>query len=233
MAIKDETGENLSLQEQNELKELQTSEQQKSGEAVFVSTKEKKKTEDNNDLLALNIAGSLDLKTGFQQKNLAEAKLKMTVNNVTSAIVNISQRRFKETPCLRLDEFNSIKAMLAKQDCNTVEKQKIESALTFFQDKIKQDYTATIQECMNNMMTYETAIDNLEEQKRKIIVERLTNFSWPFNETTRAYDNKIFNLKCKLHQCRTQLEDVEIMGPAANEKDIVFFNMFLKEQFAA
>lgn len=233
MKAAQKNGEILDLNELNELFMLNDSVARESGDVVFVAGIKEKATFGNDDLLALNIASSFDSLTfeGVAQEGLSEPQLDLVVDKILSAITDMANIQYKGASYVEPREIEQVKMMLETEQCDVVAKKEIEHELTKFQETIQTNYKKTISEYRNMKIELEEQVEALETQKNKIVSKRISQFLWPFNDTTRSCDNKIYNLKCKIRSCELKMEEVSSMRPMAREKDIIRFNMELKEKF--
>ncbi len=227
-------GEILDLSQINELSNLNGSVERESGDVVFVAGAKEKSVSQHDDLLALNIASSFDTLTfeGVAKEGLSEPQLDMVVDKILSAITDMANVKYKGSSFIEPSEINQVKMMLETEKCDLVSKKEIEKELTKFQESIQSNYKETINQYRTIKIDMEEQVELYEKEKSKIVSRRVSQFLWPFNDATRSYDNKIYNLKCKIRSCDMKIEEISSMRPMAKEKDIIKFNMELKQKFS-
>lgn len=234
MEAAQKNGEILDLNQHNELTVLNGSTEKESGDVVFVAGIKEKALSQHDDLLALNIASSFDSLTfeDVAKEGLSEPQLDLVVDKILSAITDMANIQYKGSSYVEPREIEQVKMILESEQCDVTAKKEIEKELTKFQETIQANYKETISKYRNIKMELEEQVDLFEQQKNKIVSKRISQFLWPFNESTRAYDGKIYNLKCKIRSCEIKMEEASSMRPMAREKEIIKFNMQMKEKFS-
>ena len=214
--------------------EVMDSEVRDSAGIVFVSGMKEDAVSVSNDVLALNIATSLnELNFDSLTKNgLTDDNLDIVVDKVVSAISCVASLQFKGSSFVEPQEIDQVKKILQGESCNIYTKKQIEQELTNFQNKINSEYKDKIKEYSAAKIELEDKLDVLESRKSKLVAERLAQFAWPFDEQTRAYDRKIYEFKARIRSFELKIQSVEAMRPAAREKDILVFQHQLKEKFS-
>lgn len=233
MEAAQKNGEILNVNEINELTVSTTSKEKESGDVVFVAGVKEAQSFGNNDLVALNIANSFDALTfeGVAQEGLSEPQLDMVVGKILSAITDMANVQYKGASYVEPREIEQVKMMLESEQCDIVAKKEITAELTKFQESIQKNYKLTIAEFRNRKFELEQQVEIIENEKSKIVSKRISQFLWPFDDSTRAHDAKIYNLKCKIRSCEQKIEEYSSMRPMAREKEIIRFNMQMKEKF--
>lgn len=233
MEAAQKNGEILNLNEINELTVSNTSKEKESGDVVFVAGVKEAQSFGNDALLALNIASSFDALTfeDVAKEGLSEPQLDMVVGKILSAITDMANIQYKGSSYVEPREIEQVKQMLETETCDVVAKKEITEELTKFQESIQKNYKQTIAEYRSRKIELEEQLDAFEQEKTKIVSKRVSQFLWPFDDSTRAYDGKIYNLKCKIRSCEQKIEEYAAMRPMAREKEIIRFNMQMKEKF--
>lgn len=110
-------------------------------------------------------------------------------------------------------------------------KQAIISDLTSFQRDIRNKHVEKIEELRQEKKYYEKQIVSLENEKNKLIMDRLSKIAWPYDKTTKEYEVKIEVLQLKVKRCEKSIAELKDVTPHANEKDILMYKMHLQEKF--
>lgn len=110
-------------------------------------------------------------------------------------------------------------------------KQDIIVDLTEFQQKIKNDHTQRIVEWTKKKILYERQIAILVKEKEQRIKQMISNLQWPYDRKTKSYDTQIKLLRIKAQKCVQKAAEYQALRPAANEKEILLFQMHLKEKY--
>lgn len=233
MEAAQKNGEILNVNEINELNVSTTSKEKESGDVVFVAGVKEVQSFGNDDLVALNIASSFDALTfeGVAKEGLSEPQLDMVVDKILSAITDMANIQYKGASYVEPREIEQVKQMLETEQCDVVAKKEITEELTKFQESIQANYKHTIAELRARKLELEEQMEAIEKEKSKIVSKRISQFLWPFDDSTRAYDGKIYNLKCKIRSCEQKIEEYAAMRPMAREKELIRFNMQMKEKF--
>lgn len=195
---------------------------------VFVSVEEEQIQDFVNDTVVMNIAGSL----GIETKDIySDVGIDFMVDKIASAINAKANQKYKGGKFLEPCELEEIKKGLAFSDCNQGIKEVFEKELTGFQEKIQKEYVQQIREYQQKKIECENQIEDLVNAKKEIVMKRLSQMLWPYDEKTRVYDKKISALKIQTARYAQKIEQIESIRPAASEKDIIIFQMQLKEKF--
>lgn len=195
---------------------------------LLVGNEDQKEINNAADLLAMNIQNSFG--AAILEKT-AEPSYDEIINKVTSAIKTKASSQYKGTNFIEPIEIEEIKKMLITEDCANNQKSELEKELTRFQEEITNNYYHTLTELKETIIDSKTQIERLEEVKKQVVMKKLSKMSWPYDENTKKYDAKIANLKIQLARAEQKLEEIEAFTPAANEKDILLFQVQLKDKF--
>lgn len=104
--------------------------------------------------------------------------------------------------------------------------------LSNFQQKIKISHEEKIETLKKQKHYYERTLLVVDCKKHKLIMDRLAKIAWPYDDQTKEYDNQIAKLKIQIQQCAQKLEELRKAPPKANEKDILLYQMHLKEKYS-
>lgn len=180
------------------------------------------------DLLALNISNSFSIEPS---KVYTDENIDLIVNKIASAMNDMANIKYKGSTFLEPCEVENVKKILDTEECDAEIKTKFEKELTNFQEQIKVNYVQQIAEYTDKKMLYDEQIERLECLKKQLVMERLSQMSWPYDEKTREYDRKISSLKIQSERYSQRIEEIKSLRPAAKEKDILIFQVQLKEKF--
>lgn len=104
--------------------------------------------------------------------------------------------------------------------------------LTNFQQQIKSNQIQKLNELRKQRQLMERQLRIFSVEKHKLIMDRLSKIAWPYDEKTKDYDRKIAQLEAQLGQNEQKIISLKAMRPMANEKEILIYQMHLKEKFA-
>lgn len=149
-----------------------------------------------------------------------------------TTIKKYANSQYKFSTSLEPNEIEQVKKALnsyvnSNEKVNDFKRALLED-LTEFQHQILLNHKQRIIDTAKEKETHEKQIRLLECAKNKLIMDRLSQIIWPYDEKTKAYDIKIAQLQAKIQQ----IENQKCMRPAANERDILMYKMHLKEKFA-
>ena len=198
-------------------------------EIVFIiGGEEQIENEEENASIALNIENSFGAEPidGF-----SEIAIDLLVDKIARALKSAANSQFKGTTFLEPQEVENVKKSLATEHCDNNQKAELEKELTKFQAEITSNYRQKIKECNEKKIYLEKQIGILTNIKNHLVVERLTKMLWPFNNETAKYEAKIASLKIQAAKCEQKIEAIEAMRPAAGEKDLLLFEIQLKDKF--
>lgn len=154
----------------------------------------------------------------------------------TLSIKKFANSCYKSTTSLEPSDIEQIKKSLNNYACGDAKvkefKQELIDDLTEFQKQIRTSYTTKIAEYTKKKLECEKQIGILEFEKNKLIMERLSRIEWPYDAKTKEYENKIASLEIQAKQYGQKAEQIQTMRPAANEKEILLYELKLKEKFA-
>lgn len=188
-------------------------------------------TEDNVNTIS-NVINFKDF--SFATENKSEDCNKL-IRQTTMAIKSVANSSYKLSNFVDLLDIDQIKASLKAYKDNdtrvTEFKKELIDDLTEFQKRIKTHHTEKIVELKKQYRSYQRQLAALEGERNRLIMERLSKIVWPYDKETKEYDNKIAKLETITKQYGRKLEEAEKMRPIANEKDILLYQMHLKEKY--
>ena len=206
----------------------------------YISLVNKKNEE---DLVTMNKVTELLKKDNATYNNFEEEKSEAFSDEYQKVLkmTTMSMKMFSNSYCKKdayLDyrDIEQIKTSL-KNFANQNEKiNEFKNALiedlTTFQKQINEKHLRKITELAKEKNLCEKQINVLNADKHKLIMSRLSQIAWPYDEKTKEYDNKIAANEIKMKQIEQKIEYLKTMRPVANEKDILIYQMQLKEKYA-
>lgn len=197
-------------------------------QVAFISGSENQVEPQHQSIIDLNISSSFSLEP---EEVYSDENLDLIVNKIASAMNAAANSKFKNSRFVEPSELEDVKKLLSQEKCSPALKQEFEKELTNFQDKIKSNYSQQLKEYKKERINCEMQLDFYETTKKELVMKRLSQMLWPYDDQTRAYDNKIATLKIEIARCTQKIEAIEAMRPAAKEKDLLIFQMQLKEKF--
>lgn len=179
----------------------------------------------SQDIIAFNVANSFE-------NEVYEVDFNHVINAVVSAMSKTANQPVKGRAFIEPCEIEEIKNSLDKEISDTKAAEAVREELTNFQNKITADYRNKVKEFNAEKIRIENEIDALMIAKSDLVNQRLQNFQWPFNDTTRSIDAKIERLKLMARKCIMKADEVLQMRPAASEKEILMFKAQLQEKLS-
>lgn len=170
------------------------------------------------------------------QKPESTSDYNKILSQTTMSMQKFANSHYKNSVMLEPKEIDQIKDSLnnfSSNDSKVSEfKKELLNDLTNFQNQIKTNYVDRITEYRKQQQLCEKQIKVLEFEKNKLIMDRLSKISWPYDEKTKEYDNKIATLTIQSQQYAQKAQQAQQMRPAANEKDILLYQLKLKEKYS-
>lgn len=196
---------------------------------------ELKNSEDENTINSITNV----IKSNFKDFKLPEEDVSddygRLLNQATLALKNFSNAYYKNTKFVDLEDVEQIKRALKNYKDNNQRvsnfKKELIDDLTKFQQQIKTTHVERIDEFKKQYRDYKRQIIGLEAEKNRLIMERLSKIVWPYDAKTKEYDEKIAKFEALANQYERKLEEAQKLRPLANEKDILLYQMHLKETF--
>lgn len=198
-------------------------------ECIEIGTK---KQEDN---FSANVISSVKASAPEKPAEIdvdCEKLLKFT----TMSIRMLTNSYYKSTPFIEAGDIEHIKESLnnyANKDDKLAEfKNAIINDLSDFQKQIKAHHVEKLTALMKEQQLCERQIQVLTTAKNQLVRERLAKVEWPYDAKTKAYDSKIAALQITNQKHLQKIEDMRRSKPLASEKDIILYQMQLKEKFS-
>lgn len=174
--------------------------------------------------------------TETAEQNICE-DFKKLVSMTNMSIKMLSTSYYKSGTYLEPSDIDQIKASLNnfahKNQIVFDFKQSIIHDLTQFQKQIRENHIKEIVDITKQKQEYEKMAVLLEKEKEQLVRNRLAKMVWPYDAKTKEYDNKIAMTKARAEQFAQKVAALKDKKAAASEKDILVFQMQLKEKFAA
>lgn len=196
-------------------------------EIVFIIGGEEE-IDQQNEVLRSNIENSFG---SASLDNLSEVAFDLLVDKIASALKAVATQQFKRSTFIEPLEIEKIKKTIASENCNDAKKAELENELTKFQNEITANYKQKLNELDEKRIATENQLLAITKLKNSLVMKRLSQMLWPFNAETAKYETKIEALKILLAKCEQKIQDIEAMRPAAGEKDLLLFQVQLKEKF--
>lgn len=156
------------------------------------------------------------------------------LNLTTISLKMYSTSYYKESAFLELSDIDQIKSALTNylnKDEKIAEfKNELIGDLTDFQKKINTNHVQKLFALAKQKQEIEKQIKALDAEKRKLM-SKLPKFFWSYDKTIKEYDNKIAALNVQVQKCVQKISSLEQARPSANEKDILLYQMSLKEKY--
>lgn len=170
------------------------------------------------------ISDSADCTSEYEKIfNLTSLSLKMFANSY-----------YKSQPFLEVSDIEQIKESLnnyPNEDTKVKEfKTAIIKDLTIFQQQIKSNHVQRLAELTKQKQFLDKQVRILDFEKNKLIMDRLSKVSWPYDHKTKEYDAKIAKLQMQAKKFEQKIEELKSKKPTANEKDIILYQMALREK---
>lgn len=198
-----------------------------------------KETQENSNVLVKNITNSIKnefVRSNIQTSSDIAADVAKLISQTTMSIKQFSQAYYKTTPYLEPSDVDQIKNALSNyannnESLNAFKKELIED-LTNFQEQIKVTQVQRLQDLRKQKENCERQLRILNVEKSKIIMDRLSRVVWPYDQKTSELSKKIAALETQVEQLAQKIVDLKKMRPAANEKDILLYQIHLKEKYS-
>lgn len=193
-------------------------------------------TQKSNPAKAEGNPFSVEKKVCYTEEAVTSGNISELLSQTAMSMNNFAHSPYKAKVMLEPAEIDKIKSSLSKftsDDKKAIEfKKEIINDLTNLQNQIKENYMGRIQGLYTKKETCERQIKVLEDKKYGLIKERLAKIEWPYDEKTKACDVEIARLKVLAQQYQQKMEYEQQMRPAANEKDILLYQLKQKEKYS-
>jgi len=203
---------------------------------------ELKKAEDNNVVKSITHAIKKEYENCYPNEKTEEkpediAKDYAKILNMTNLSLKMfANSHYKLSPSLESSDIEQIKKSLNnyanKHETIVALKKELINDLTEFQTQIKTKHIQKIASLKEQKQLCEKQAQIYDFQKNKLIMDRLSKIVWPYDAKTKEYDSKIATLQSQINQCTQKILDLQQKRPMANEKDILLYQMYLKEKYA-
>ena len=168
--------------------------------------------------------------------NTFSADSKKVLSHTTMAIKSLANSYYKASPFLEVSDIEQIKNSLNNYANNDKKVSEFKNALikdlTNFQAQIKTSHIQKLAELGKEKQFCEKQVKVLDFAKHKLIMDRLAKVEWPYDSKTKEYEGKIAALQIKIQKYEQKIDELGKKRPSANEKDILIYQMQLKEKFA-
>lgn len=172
---------------------------------------------------------------GDSEKDRSEDYKKM-LSQTALSMKQFANSNFKDSTYLDLKDIDQIKAALENFATNDDRvrnfKTELLGDLNEFQKCVEKRYYDKIADYKKKKSMCERKALILEFEKNKLIMERLSKIAWPYDEKTKTYDAQIESLQTQAKQYAQKIYIAERQKPQASEKDILIYQMHMKEKFS-
>ena len=169
----------------------------------------------------------------ISQEITLETNFSEIIGKVVSIMHGLASLSYKGSKFLEPSEVKTINDALENRDGKIEKITELKKELEQFEEQIQINYSLRICEQKKERLYFEYQIDMLENEKKQIVKENLSKTLWPYDSRTKRYDCRISLLKIKMAKCTLSLAQLTGMRPAASEKDILLFQIQLKNKFTA
>lgn len=165
-----------------------------------------------------------------------ELEYEKILNLTTMSMKMFANSYYKETAFLEASDIEQIKTSLSnfnnKNEKVNEFKNFILEELTDFQSHIKTKHNQKIAQITKEKLFLERQLSVITFAKNKLVRERLARVEWPYDKKTKEYDSKISALQIKIQKWEQRIEEEQKKRPYVSEKDILMYQMYLKEKYA-
>ena len=165
-----------------------------------------------------------------------KADYEKLLNSLVLSVKICADASYKTSASLETKEIEQIKNSLnnyaGRHDKIKEFKKELIEDLTEFQKQIRTNYTQKLAGLEKQKRFCEKQVRVFEFEKNKLIMNRLSRIIWPYDKQTKEYDNKIAKLQIQLQKYGQKIEQLQKMQPTANEKDVLIYQMHLKEKYS-
>jgi hypothetical protein len=183
------------------------------------------------------------------EKSLPAKMVSMVVDNeylkevakmisfINSSIDILSDNaRYKAYKFIEVADIKQIKTTLSTytnddEKVNAFKEELLED-LTNFEKQIKTNHVQKIEELKKEKQFNERQLKVLDFAKHKLIMERLSRVEWPYDAKTKEFDTKIAALQVNIKRLEQKIEEAVKYRPLAKEKEILMYQMQLKEKYS-
>lgn len=207
---------------------------------MMTSALEMNNLEDNETIKGITNVIKQEFVSSCVKKQLADedvtADYQKVLNMTALSMKMFANSYYKSAVFLDLSDIEHIKDSLSNYtngNESVVEfKNVIICDLTNFQNQIKANYIEKLSELGTQKQFLEKQAKVLDFERTKLIKERLAKIAWPYDQKTKEYDSKIAKLQMQIQKFEQKIHELQQMRPMASEKDILVFQMSLKDKLA-
>lgn len=174
------------------------------------------------------------ISTQGNEENI-NADFERIIKHTTMSMKNLANAYYKTATYLESSDIEQIKTSLsnyAKNDSRIEQfKASLIEDLTEIQKNIQTKFYEKLKSLGTEKALCEKQVRIIEFTKNKLIMDRLSKVQWPYDAQTQEYDNKLAGLKIKIENYERKIEELKNKRPSADEKDILIYQMQLKEKY--
>lgn len=160
---------------------------------------------------------------------------KKILSLTTMSMKMFANSYYKASPFLETSDIEQIKDSLNNYANNNEKVKEFKNAiiddLTEFQKQIKTNYVQKLADLGKEKESCEKQLNILHVSKNRLIMDRLAKVEWPYDSKTKEYDSKMAALQIRVQKYEQKIEELQKTRPLASEKDILIYQMHLKEKY--
>ena len=176
----------------------------------------------------------------YISKQISEENLKKDyqkiIKHTTITMKTLANAYYKDCAFLESSDIEHIKTSLHNYVNNDKRVEKFKNAiiedLTQIQNQIETNHVKKLKNLEKEKELCEKQVKVLDFAKNKLIMDRLSKVQWPYDSKTKEYESKIAGLKIKIEKDQQKIEELQKNRPSADEKDILIYQLRLKEKYS-
>lgn len=165
-----------------------------------------------------------------------DEEYKKVLNLTSLSVKTFANALSKDSTYLESNDIDRIKNSLIsynnKDEKIKAFKDELINDLSEFQRQIERKHNQQIIEYKNQAQIYQRELRAIQNERNEAVLTKLFNIAWPNNSKAKEYENKMATLKTKAETCIKRVTELQSMPPVANEKDILLYQLHLKEKYA-
>jgi hypothetical protein len=175
-------------------------------------------------------------KTDEEKQNDFKSEYRKLLSQTKMSLKKCINSNYKKTSGIEINEIEQIKAALTNfsknNDSVNAFKKELINDLTSFQKLLRNKHVVRIADLERQKRQYSEEILKLEAKKTKMIFDKLMNVQWPYDNATKECDTRIAQCKHQVLACTQKIENAQKTKPAANEKDLLLYELKLNEKYS-
>lgn len=143
---------------------------------------------------------------------------------------------YKPVAFIDATDIENIKRTLAQYQDDDARIHQIKYAiiedLSYFQSELTLNHEERLKAFKSKKAELEKQLRVVDYAKKKLVSQRLARLAWPYDDKTQQYDGLIAKFELQLKKLNSKIEEEIKLRPMANEKDILKYQLHLKESVA-